>query len=113
MHLRTEVFVLTAMLRLLQLPDLGHPGAINQHHGGFALVDAEHSLSLHVHIEQCCRVAEINLVDVVVDRAAVKPSECRYGVAIVGEASLPAAPVEAGKVFHQIDLIAARRIPVL
>ena len=64
----------------------------------------------HVQIEQLRRIAEIDLIHVVVDRPARGACEMGNGEAVVGEAGEPEQTPEIGEVAHQMDFIDPRRV---
>ena len=64
----------------------------------------------HVEVEEQAGVGKVDLVDVIVDRAAVAAGQLRNGEAIVREAGTPTAPVESRQVAQHVDLVGARGI---
>ena len=67
-------------------------------------------MAADVAVEQLGRVRQVDLVDVVVDGAALVAGEMRDREAVVGEAGQPQPPVEADQVLHQVDLVDARLV---
>ena len=62
-------------------------------------------MPVQVEVEQQRRVGQVDLVDIVVDRLAAAAGKVRDGEPVAGEAGPPAAPVEAGDIVHQVDLV--------
>ena len=99
-------------LRGPDVPDAAHAGAVDQHHGGIHLADREIAVLAHLGVEQVGRILEIDLVDVVVDRAAVEAGELGNGKAVIGEPGQPLVSPKAGDVLHQVDFVDAGRVAV-
>ena len=105
-----DELVLALGRRRTAVPKLAHADAVDEHDRGVLRRDGEIAVVAHVEIEEKRRIGEVDLIHVVVDRLARKARELRDGVAVVGEARPPAAPVEARDVLHQMDLVDARRV---
>jgi hypothetical protein len=94
------------MLRLFRRQTLAmRPQSINITE--VSLGDRRVAAVAHVEIEQLGRIAQVDLVDVVVDRAPAAAGQMRDRKAVVGEPGQPAAAVEADQVAHEIDLVGA------
>ena len=99
--------------RAAQLPHACHACAVDEHHRGVFARQGKKAAVPEVAIEQQARIGEIDLVDVVVDRAARVAGEIGDGKPVVAETGGPGRPVEAGQVFHQDDFVVPRRVTML
>src|SRR5262245_45945818 len=62
-------------------------------------------MGAHVGIKELAGIAEIHLVNIVIDRFTGTASEVWDGKAIIRETGKPTATIEAAQFFHQVDFI--------
>jgi hypothetical protein len=88
---------------LVEGPDRGHPLAVDQHDRGFGVRDREMACGPEIEIEEPTGVGQVDLVLVVVDRAATAEGQGGDREAVVREARRPAAAIEAFELRHEVD----------
>ena len=110
MHGLAEKSVFLAALGIIERPMLDHFFTVDQHDGSFTLGNAQHAGATHIEVKHFTRISKIELVNIVINRAALAPAHCWNAIAVIGKAGFPARTVIAFKVFHEIDFINPRRI---